>query len=90
MKKGISAGKTEKDDALVTVSAYIGTGPNYRFNSPVRSLFASAQDRIAAEVLDCMNADDLYVEIEDNQALDYVLAARIKTAINRFRSQGAE
>lgn len=90
MKKGISAGKPEKDDVLVTVSTYIGIGPKFSIKSPVRGLFGSAQDRIAAEVLDSTNADDLYLDIEDYQALDYVLAARIKTAIHRFRNHGAE
>lgn len=89
MKISSSAGKTEKDDARVTVSTYIGTGPNYSINSPVRSLFASAQDRIVTETLDDMNAGDLHIDIEDNQALDYVLVARIKTAVHRYRSHGA-
>lgn len=90
MKMRVSAGKPEKDDARVTVSAYTGTGPKYSVTSPVRSLFASAQDRIVSETLDEMNAGDLLIEIEDNQALDYVLVARIKSAIYRFRNLGAK
>lgn len=90
MKISVSAGKPEKDDARVTVSDYTGTGPKYSINSPVRNLFASAQDRIVSETLDEMNAADLLIEIEDNQALDYVIVARIKAAVYRFRNQGAE
>ena len=86
MERKISAGKREKDDALVTISTTEGDNPSIVINSPVRRLFTAAQDRIVIETLRDLDSKNLNVEIEDFQALDFVLAARIKAAVNRFHS----
>lgn len=82
----VSAGKAEKDDALVTVSGSGTDEPYIVFNSPVRILFRVAQDRIVRETLVSLDATDLNVEIHDFHALDYVLAARLQAAVSRHRS----
>lgn len=86
MKMKASAGKREKDDCLVTVSQADGTMPALVINSSVRSLFAASQNHIAIVTLEEMDAGKLKVEIDDYQALDFVLAARIRAAVLRFHN----
>ncbi len=85
MSRTTSAGRAEKDDALVTVSYLEVKEPVFSIESPVRKLFAEAQDKVVHKTLASLNVVNIRVDIKDNQALDYVLAARIRAAVDRYR-----
>ena len=57
-------------------------------DSPVQGLFGSAI-RLAAEVeLERLGVTTGTVRINDNQALDFVIRARIKAAVSALRTAG--
>jgi citrate lyase subunit gamma (acyl carrier protein) len=82
-----SAGTREKLDALVTVS---DDAPvlEISIRSPVADLFGSSQRRTITRTLRELVVSRGTVTVEDSQALDCVLKARIKAAVARLRRAG--
>ncbi|NQT58498.1 MAG: hypothetical protein HQ557_05905 [Bacteroidetes bacterium] len=88
-----SAGTTEKMDALVTVcDTEINGDPmdsiEIEISSPVESLFGSAQHAAVLNMLDMLGVHRCRVQVEDSQAIDAVLASRVKAAVIRLRKAG--
>lgn len=88
-----SAGTAEKMDAWVTVwDSLINGDPmesmEIEISSPVESLFGTAQHAAVLKMLDMLGVHQCRVKIEDAQAIDAVLAARVKAAVLRLRRAG--
>ncbi len=82
-----AAGKTEKGDALVTVYRSNSDECKVTINSPVREMFKELQDNAVYTALEETGAERLTVEVNDYQALDFVLTARVKAALFRLRQK---
>ena len=87
-----SAGTAEKMDALVTVyDSYNGIPSEtieLEIYSPVKSLFGSAQQAAVLKALEELGVQRCRVEVQDSQAVDSVLSARVKSAVIRLRKAG--
>lgn len=85
----ITAGKKEKQDVLVTISP--GTEPlQVIIGSKVDTLYGkSIRDTVEA-VLDEYGVHTGIVAVEDQQALDLVIRARVIAAIQRLRRRDGE
>ena len=83
------AGLDDRGDVVVYLSpAAKGTGVQLEIESRVMSMFG---DRIRASVLDVIEncqLTDLKVRVYDRGALDYVIRARLITAIERAVREG--
>ncbi|MDY0303065.1 MAG: hypothetical protein RBQ65_00280 [Sphaerochaeta sp.] len=79
-----TAGKRERGDALVTVQR--SDVPSIVITSAVSGLFGRYHRSVVDAVLKEEKETDLAVLIEDEQALDCVLRARLLCAIQRLRS----
>ena len=104
MPLSASAGSREKSDALVEVCEdSSATGQTTRpgsndapatdriavhIESPVRSLFGSQQDRVVAMTLDELGVTRGELHVYDEHALDFVLRARTRAAVERLRQLG--
>ncbi len=82
-----AAGKTEKGDSLVTVYRSNSDECKVTINSPVREMFKELQDNAVYTALEETGAEGLTVEVNDYQALDFVLTARVKAALFRLREK---
>ncbi|MDF1568270.1 MAG: hypothetical protein RQ801_13495 [Spirochaetaceae bacterium] len=82
-----SAGHFQKNDALVEVREAPGGGSAVIIESPLRDLFGAQQDHAVGEVLKELGQTGLIVRVQDNQALDFVLRARVRAAVERFREK---
>lgn len=85
MEISVSAGRKEKGDAFVTASNNGNGKTIVSITSPVRALFSEAQDAAVSRALDELDAGDLVLTVEDCQALDFVITARVKAAVLRLR-----
>lgn len=82
LRHGASAGTDESGDVLVTVEP-LETGVEIQLTSTVERMFGAA---IRASVLDVLNhcgVEACRVTIQDKGALDYVIRARMETALLR-------
>jgi citrate lyase subunit gamma (acyl carrier protein) len=83
------AGLDDRGDVVVCLSpAEKGTGVQLEIESRVMSMFG---DQIRASVLDVIEnyeLTDLKVQVHDRGALDYVIRARLTTAIERAMKEG--
>ncbi len=78
------AGKREKQDVFVQITT--GEDPlQVGISSSVESLFGRAIRESVMEVLEDAHIETGVVMVEDQQALDFVIRARMKTAIDRMR-----
>lgn len=81
------AGQAVKQDTLVRISD--GDAPlTIELESPVLGLFGRAIRRAAEEELARLGVRTGRVRIEDCQALDFVLRARIRAAVKALREEG--
>lgn len=81
-----SAGTCESSDVLVTVEP-LETGIELQLTSTVEQAFGAA---IRASVLDVLNrhgVEACSVTIQDKGALDYVIRARMETALLRAQKE---
>lgn len=78
------AGKKERGDALVEV--YRSDLPSIVITSTVSTLFARHHRAVIDAVLKAEGETNLAVVVDDDQALDCVLGARLLCAISRLRS----
>lgn len=83
-----AAGTENKEDLRVSVRP--GSGKiEITVHSTVGVLFGRQIERAARDLLEQFGIDDCIMEIEDKSALDYVVRARIETALRRGL-EGAE
>ena len=83
------AGNLTKQDVLVRVSD--DTSPlHIEIKSSVSELYGRAHKEVAEGEFKRLNVSNGSVWIEDNQALDFVIRARIRAAVYELRDSGAE
>ncbi|MBK5241329.1 citrate lyase acyl carrier protein [Clostridium sp.] len=79
------AGREKGDDVLVNVNLNTSDGVNVDVESKVKQLFGKQIEKSVKEVLDEMNIKNVLVTLKDQGALDFVIRARVKTAIRRAK-----
>ena len=79
------AGREECDDVLVQVNVDTSEGINIDIESKVKQLFGKQIEKSVKQVLYEMNVKNVYITIKDQGALDFVIRARVKTAIKRAK-----
>ncbi len=83
--KTFSSGSRNRMDALVTVSragtSEPGREAEVKIESSVRKLFAESQDETVASVLESLSDIGLKILIEDNQAFNFTLRARLVASV---------
>jgi citrate lyase subunit gamma (acyl carrier protein) len=87
----VHAGKAQKGDVLVTIHTDNGTdnGPLcLTITSSVQGLFGTQIEAVCRQVLQELGVASGQILVEDQQALDCVLRARMRTAVQRLRQQG--
>jgi citrate lyase subunit gamma (acyl carrier protein) len=77
------AGREKSDDVLVQVNTDTSEGIKIDIESKVKQLFGKQIEKTVKEVLIEMNVKNAYVSLKDGGALDFVIRARVKTAIKR-------
>ena len=75
-----SAGSTGKSDVLVTVQRIKGD-LKIELKSTLKNLYSESQKLLIEDTVNKLKEDHLLITVEDNQALDFVLKARLKAAI---------
>lgn len=84
----ICAGTPTKQDVVVKITD--GSSPlQLSIRSSVQKLYGMAIEKAALEELNRLEVRTGIVVIEDNQALDFVLRARIRAAVMRLRKRGS-
>lgn len=81
------AGTLESMDCVVTVSES-PDGPSVIIRGSGAARFRSAMERTVKDTLGRLGALDLSVDVQDNGAIDLVLAARLEAAILKYRAGG--
>jgi citrate lyase subunit gamma (acyl carrier protein) len=87
MKK--SAGQPEKQDVVVQISDD-QTPLKIEISSPVKDLFGKAILQTVEEELISLDVIKGTIIIQDYQALDFVLRARVKAAVYNLRNSGGK
>lgn len=82
MLKDSVAGTLESNDVLVEI-AHNDNGRLINLDSPVKAMFEDDILKVVNEVLDDFNITDIKVNLKDQGALDYAIAARLRTALKR-------
>jgi len=77
------AGREKGDDVLVNVNLNTSDGVNVDIESKVKQLFEKQIEKSVKDVLNEMNIKNAHVTLKDQGALDFVIRARVKTAIRR-------
>lgn len=81
IKKEAIAGTLESNDIMITLSK--GDGINIELESSVKKQFGKQIEKVIRESLQSYGIEDVNVKAVDRGALDYVIMARVKTAIQR-------
>ncbi|MGI5949950.1 citrate lyase acyl carrier protein [Peptoniphilus sp.] len=81
IKKEAIAGTLESNDIMITLSE--GKGINIDLESSVKKQFGKQIEKVIRETLKSYDIKDANVKAVDKGALDYVIMARVKTAIGR-------
>lgn len=79
------AGNEKSDDILVKADLSYGDGITINLKSKNKIVFGKQMERVIREVAEEMSLTNCYFEAEDFGALDFVIRARVKTAIKRAR-----
>jgi citrate lyase subunit gamma (acyl carrier protein) len=77
------AGREKGDDVLVNVNLNTSDGVKVDIESKVKQLFEKQIEKSVKDVLDEMNIKNAQVSLKDYGALDFVIRARVTTAIRR-------
>jgi len=78
------AGSLESNDLMVMVKPLEEEeGITLEVNSIVQNQYGDRIRKIVREVIEEMNAEDIYILIQDRGALDCTIKARVETAIKR-------
>ena len=85
----ITAGLPVKQDVVVYISDSSEV-LQLEINSSVKLLFGSAIETAATNELHRLGVKSGLVKIDDYQAFDFVIRARIKAAVNAMRNGGSD
>ncbi len=77
------AGNAEKSDVLVTASPNPQGGVEIDVRSVVKVFYGKAIEDAAREVAGKLGVKSARLELDDYGALDYVIRARVETALRR-------
>ncbi|WP_027631568.1 citrate lyase acyl carrier protein [Clostridium hydrogeniformans] len=80
-----TAGNEKSDDVLVTVDLSHKEGIEIELISKIEKLFGKQMKEVVLNTLKELNIEKAKVVVQDFGALDFVIKARVKTAINRAR-----
>lgn len=83
-------GNGVRSDCRVTVQRATGGGIRLDVRSKVRALYGAAIEALAREVLAFFGIEHAHVTIEDAGALDFVIAARLESAIKQVTETGRQ
>jgi citrate lyase acyl carrier protein len=75
------AGSTDKSDVLVTVQRIKGD-LEIELKSTLKGMYSESQKLLIENTVSKLEEDHLLITVDDNQALDFVLKARLKAAIS--------
>ncbi len=81
--KVAKAGTLESNDILIMVSPNENGGVELQLDSIVIKQFGDQIRKVILDKIDKMNIDNISIKAQDKGALDYVIAARVETAIKR-------
>jgi citrate lyase subunit gamma (acyl carrier protein) len=81
--KVAKAGTLESNDILIMVSPNENGGVELQLESIVIKQFGDQIRKVILDKVDEMNIDNISIKAQDKGALDYVIAARVETAIKR-------
>lgn len=79
------AGFNGSQDCKAIVSLTDGGGIEIEINSKMKQMFGEAMRNSIMEELAINGVDNAHIIIEDQGSLDFVIRARVKTAIDRAR-----
>mgnify|MGYP002614018217 CR=1 FL=1 len=82
----ITTGTANKGDALITLEITKSDGVKIEITSKVLVKYGQSIEKSVKEIL-AANLGNARVLIEDHGALDFVIRARLETAIQRFLSE---
>lgn len=77
------AGKESQEDCMAKVELKTEGGLEVRVNSKVVEIFGSLIEKAAIEAAEGMGIENAIIEVNDFGSLDFVIKARVKTAITR-------
>ena len=80
-------GNEKASDVVVTVNLE-AQGRTVEIKSKLKDMFGSLMEKAVVETLDELKVENAHVKVEDFGALDFIIKARTKTAINRARKAG--
>lgn len=83
----ITTGTANKGDALITLEITKSDGVKIEITSKVLVKYGQSIEKSVKEILAAANLGNARVLIEDHGALDFVIRARLETAIQRFLSE---
>lgn len=83
------AGTLESMDCLVTVTED-PSGPKVSISGSGAARFKSSMERTVMETLKRLGILNVSVDVQDNGAIDLVLAARVEAAVLKHRTGGEE
>ncbi len=81
------AGNEKSDDVLVKVQLDEVEGIAIDIKSKIKKIFGRHMEIAVREALSELNVENAKVEVEDFGALDFVIKARVKTAVKRARGE---
>jgi len=79
-----TAGPGVRSDCLVTITRTDGNGRDLKIKSKVMSMYGESIRSLVNDILDTFDLTDVLVEIDDQGALPYTMAARVEAAIKRI------
>lgn len=86
-----TAGTSDKGDVLVhVIKLPTGSGIQIDLESRVKSLYESAILKTVNKKLQELKVSDVRVEVKDEAAFDYVINARLETAVRRAFQAGSQ
>lgn len=84
MLRQASAGLRDKGDVMVRLlPAPAGSGVQLEIESKVMTMFGDQIRATVLEIIGSYGLTDVTVSVQDQGALDYVIRARVQTAIER-------
>jgi citrate lyase subunit gamma (acyl carrier protein) len=83
----IKVGTTDKSDVLIEIELESTGGCHINLKSKVEKIFGKQIRQTVQETLKHHNIENALVTIEDNGALDFIIRARLKTAIRQLKGE---
>ena len=80
-------GNEKASDVIVTVNLE-AQGKSVEIRSKLKGMFGSLIEKAVMEVLAELKIENAHIKVEDFGALDFIIKARTKTAINRAINAG--